>query len=74
MGIPGQWDDPKLIDNCVKSLETAKAHGKIAATVCPTPEMTARWKELGVHLLCIASDVGLLKVALTEKLEAVKAL
>lgn len=74
MGIPGQWGNPDLMASCVKVLEMAKRMGKVTATVCPTPEMTKRWQEIGVNLLCIGSDVGLLREGLTAKLKAVKAL
>ncbi|NOZ23061.1 MAG: hypothetical protein GXP25_18465 [Planctomycetes bacterium] len=74
MGISGQWDSPELMDNCIKVFEAARKHGKIMATVCPTPEMTKRWKEIGVHLLCVGSDMGLLKDALKERLKALQEL
>jgi len=74
MGISGQWDSPELMDNCIKVYETAQKHGKIMATVCPTLEMTKRWKEIGVHLLCVGSDVGLLRDALKERLKTLQEL
>jgi len=72
MGIPGQWDNPELMAACVRVLETAKRQGKITATVCPTPEMAKRWQEIGVNLLCVGSDVGLLRGALKAKLQELR--
>ncbi|MEW6359120.1 MAG: aldolase/citrate lyase family protein [Planctomycetota bacterium] len=74
MGIPGRWDSPELMDRCVNVFAIAKEHKKITATVCPTLDMTRRWKEIGVNLLCIGSDVGLLRDAFRQCLKTMREL
>ena len=74
MGIAGQWDDAGLIADIEGVFALAHRHEKVAATVCPTAEMTRRWVAAGGHMLNISGDLGLLRTALTQRLGEVRAL
>ena len=74
MGLTAQWENETLIRTIEDIFSTAHRHQKVVATVCPTLELTRRWKAAGAHLLNIASDIGLLRTGIKDALEKVKAL
>ena len=59
LGIPGQLDHPDVEAVRRQVAETARRHGKIAATVCGPAEV-ARFADLGYNYLNIGADVGAL--------------
>lgn len=74
LGIPAQWDNPKLLDTIDRVFGVAKQRKLVTAAVCPTPAHVKRWKGLGVNLLTIGGDYGLLKKAASELLETCRRL
>lgn len=74
MGIPAQWDNEELIQTVEGVFATAHRHEKVVATVCPTPALTRRWKAAGAHMLCVASDLPLLRTSIATALSEVRAI
>ena len=72
MGVLAQWDNEELIATCEAVFALAHKHRKVLATVCPTLEMTRRWKAAGAHLLCVAGDLSLYAKALKDRLAEVR--
>jgi 4-hydroxy-2-oxoheptanedioate aldolase len=69
MGIPAQWDNPKLLGTIDHVFRTAQKRGLVTAAACATPDQIKRWKGLGVNLLNVGSDLGLIRKGVTELLE-----
>lgn len=69
MGITAQWDNPKLMDTVVNVFRIAQRHKKITATVCPTLDMGRRWIEVGVNLINVGSDIGMIRTTMLQTLD-----
>lgn len=65
LGIPGQINAPEVEAVRRQVAETARKHGKVAATVCGQADI-ARYADLGYNLLSVGADV----VALRQYAEA----
>lgn len=57
IGVPGQWDDPRIEETRKKVAEVAIRHGKFAGTVCGKPENAPRLIDMGYRFLNIGADV-----------------
>lgn len=58
-GVPGQVDNPKVVDAMKAAVETAKKYGKAVGTFTESPEKAKMWKNIGVQYISYAVDVGL---------------
>ena len=58
-GVPGQVNDPKVVEAMKGAVETAKKYGKFVGTFTETPEKAKMWKDIGVQYISYAVDVGL---------------
>jgi len=74
MGIAAQWDNEELIGVGERVIQVARANDKIASSTCPTDEMARRWKAAGVNMLIAGGDLGLLRLALVDKLQQIREL
>lgn len=72
MGINSQWDNEELLGTMEQVFRIAQKHQKLTATVTPTMAMLRRWQALGVNMLTLGGDLGVLRGALTAKLEEAK--
>jgi len=68
LGIPGQMDDPEIARVRKLVADTARKHGKIAATV-GGPETVVQYVDMGYNLLNVGADV----LALTQYADRVLA-
>jgi 2-keto-3-deoxy-L-rhamnonate aldolase RhmA len=57
MGIPGQWDDPRLWQAIERVAQTARAHGIHWAILPPTPAIARRCVDLGCRMLSLGIDM-----------------
>lgn len=73
MGIPSQWDNEDLIAAGERVITLAREHGKVAATTCPTDEMTRRWMAAGVHMLIVGGDLGAMRAGLAARMAELRA-
>jgi 2-keto-3-deoxy-L-rhamnonate aldolase RhmA len=72
MGINSQWDNQELLQTMEQVFRIAQKYQKVTATVTPTVGMLRRWQDLGVNMLTLGGDLGLLRTVLTAKLQEAK--
>ena len=60
MGIPGDLDNPKLLEKLKKSVEIVKANGKVAGTVATSLKRIRFYKEIGFNFIAYKNDTSLL--------------
>jgi len=70
LGIPAQFDDPRVEDARVRVVEACKRAGKFAGTV-GSPAMVPRYVEMGYQFINISADViGITSIAASALAEA----
>ena len=68
MGIPGQFNDPKVKDAYTKVIAACRKHGKFPGMGgMYTPELLERHIAMGVQLILSGSDFSLLMQAATAR-------
>ena len=73
MGIPGQFNDPKVKDAYTKVIGACRKHGKFAGMGgMYTPELLERHIAMGVQLILSGSDFSLLMQAATARAGVVR--
>ncbi len=58
-GIPGQVNDPRVIDGMEKAVVKIRAAGKWAGTFAADAATARRWMHLGVQYISLGVDVGI---------------
>ncbi|MBJ2173578.1 aldolase [Aureibaculum sp. A20] len=58
-GVPGQVNDPKVVNAMKSAVEIAKKYGKFIGTFTESPEKAKMWKDIGVQYISYSVDVGL---------------
>ena len=66
LGIPGEVDNPIVIDMMKKIVKRAKDRGKIVGTFVDDMRMLKLWREVGVQYLSYNVDVGIFMDACKE--------
>lgn len=59
LGLPGQVNNPVVVDAMKKIVSKAKSAGKIIGCFVDTPEDLKMWKDLGLQYLSYSVDVGI---------------
>jgi 2-keto-3-deoxy-L-rhamnonate aldolase RhmA len=73
MGIPGQFNDPRVVEAYKKTIAACKKHGKFAGMGgMYTPELLERHINMGVQLILSGSDFSLLMQAGTARASLVR--
>ena len=72
LGIPGQFDHPDLQRAVDIIVESATRHGKIAATLAPTPEWGHDFINRGYRMLSYSYDIALMSDSLSAGISALK--
>jgi 2-keto-3-deoxy-L-rhamnonate aldolase RhmA len=73
LGIPGQFNDPKVTDAYKKVIAACKKHGKYPGMGgMYTPELLERHVNMGVQLILSGSDFSLLMQASTARATLVR--
>jgi len=73
LGIPGEFDDPRIADAYGKVIASCRKHGKFAGMGgMYTPELLARHIAMGVQLVLAGSDFSLLMQAGTARASLVR--
>lgn len=72
MGIPGQFTSPRLMDACQAVIDAGKKHNTAVAIQVPNAETGIRWKEAGIHMISITSEMGFLAAAAQSATSAVR--
>lgn len=58
MGIPAQFDHPRLLQAMDDLVGACKRHGVSPGFMPPTPENTAHWISKGFRMISLGSDIG----------------
>jgi 2-keto-3-deoxy-L-rhamnonate aldolase RhmA len=73
MGIPGQFNDPRIAEAYKKVIAACKKHGKFPGMGgMYTPELLQRHIDMGVQLILSGSDFSLLMQAATARASLVR--
>ena len=72
-GIPGQFNDPKVVDAYKRVIAACRKHGKFPGMGgMYTPELLERHINMGVQLVLSGSDFNILLAAATQRAGVVK--
>lgn len=58
-GVPGDVNNPKVVNAMKEAVEIAKKHGKAVGTFTESPEKAKMWRDIGVQYISYSVDVGL---------------
>lgn len=72
LGIPGQVNNPIVVDAMKDIVSKAKAKGKVIGTFVDTIEDLRLWKELGLQYLSYSVDVGIFMEACKKIADEIK--
>lgn len=59
LGIPGQVQDPRVVELMKTAVQTIRNAGKAAGTFADTPEVAKQWIDAGVQYVTLGVDVGI---------------
>ncbi|MHB0857644.1 MAG: HpcH/HpaI aldolase family protein [Anaerolineae bacterium] len=71
-GIPGQVNDPRVVQGMEKAVGQIRAAGKVAGTFAADAETAKRWIDVGVQYISLGVDVGIFAKACRTLVEQVK--
>ena len=76
MGIPGDYENPKVRDAYARAIAAAKKHGKHVGIggLASKPKLTADFVKMGARYVSTGTDLGFLMSAATEQAKQVRAL
>jgi 4-hydroxy-2-oxoheptanedioate aldolase len=76
MGIPGEYESPRVRDAYARAIVAAKKHGKHVGVsgLASRPKLTAEFVKMGARYVSTGTDLGFLLSAATEQAKAVRAL
>ena len=76
LGIPGDYDHPKVRDAYARAIAAAKKHGKHVGVggLGGRPKLTADFVKMGARYVSTGTDLGFLLAAATEQARQVRAL
>ena len=58
MGIPAQFDNPRVLEAMDELLGACKRHGVAPGFLPPTPESALHWIRKGFRMMSLGSDIG----------------
>ena len=76
MGIPGEYEHPRVRDAYARALAAAKKHGKHVGVggLASRPKLIAEFVKMGARYVSTGTDLGFLLSAATEQAKQVRAL
>ena len=72
LGIPGEWDHPRLKEAIDTTIRAGCGAGKIVGAMSSSLDQASEWVEKGVRYLATALDMALLRQALVTEAAAVR--
>jgi 2-keto-3-deoxy-L-rhamnonate aldolase RhmA len=66
MGIPAQFDHPRLMQAMDDLVAACKRHGVAPGFLAPTPESAAHWIGKGFRMMSLGSDIGVFMDAMRK--------
>jgi len=76
MGIPGDYENPRVRDAYARAIAAAQKHGKHVGVggLASKPRLTAEFVKMGARYVSTGTDLGFLLSAATEQAKQVRAL
>ncbi len=74
LGVPGEFEHPKLVDAVLALMESARRHGVAPGIQVRTPALARKWTERGMRFVGCGSEHGLLLEKAREAASELKAL
>lgn len=74
LGVPGEFEHPKLVDTVLALMESCQRHGVAPGIQVRTPALAKKWVERGMRFVGCGSEHGLLWEKARETAAEVKAL
>ena len=76
LGIPGQYDDPRVRDAYARTIAACRKHGKHVGVggLSSRPKLIAEFVKMGARYVSTGTDLGFLLAAATENARQVRAL
>jgi 2-keto-3-deoxy-L-rhamnonate aldolase RhmA len=76
MGIPGDYENPRVREAYARAIAAAKKHGKHVGVggLGSRPKLTAEFVKMGARYVSTGTDLGFLLSAATEQAKQVRAL
>jgi 2-keto-3-deoxy-L-rhamnonate aldolase RhmA len=74
MGLPGQYEHPKVRDAYARTIEACRKHGKHVGVggLSTRPKLAAEFIAMGARLVSTGTDIQFLLAAMTEKARQVR--
>ena len=72
LGIPGEWDDPRLLAAVERVLGAAAAAGKCAGVLPTNPTRAAEWAAAGARFQTWNQEMTIFKQALAQEAERIE--
>ena len=73
MGIPGQINDPRVVQGMEKAVKIIRDSGKAAGTFANDATASKRWTDVGVQYIALGCDVGIFGDACKALVEGARA-
>jgi 4-hydroxy-2-oxoheptanedioate aldolase len=61
LGIPCDWQNPKLINAVERTIKIARKAGKHVCVFTVSPEMGRRWLAAGARMMALSSEAGMIR-------------
>ena len=58
LGIPCDWENPKLMRAVERTIQTARKAGKHVCVFSVSPQMGRRWLQAGARMMALGSEIG----------------
>lgn len=73
LGVPGEFEHPKMLDAVEKIFDSCQAHGVAPGAQARNAALAKRWKEMGALFLGCSSEIQMLYEKARENAAALKA-
>lgn len=73
LGVPGQFDHPKMIEAICAVMECCRRHGVHPGIQCRTLPMAKGWKQRGMRFIGCGNDIGFLWEKARDTVEQLRA-
>jgi len=72
LGVPGQFDHPRMVEAIQRVVDTCKRHNIASGIHVRDLQKLLYWKERGVRMLTYSTDVNMIMSAATEAVEELR--
>ncbi len=73
LGVPGEFEHPKLVDTVLGLMESCRRHGVVPGIQVRTPALAKKWTERGMRFVGCGSEHGLLLEKAREAVSELRA-